>query len=274
MPVTINGTTGISGVDGSNTTPAAQGSDTNTGIFYGADTVSISTGGTSRASVNSDGQVVVSAGTASLPGITTSGDTNTGTFYPAADTIGWTTGGSERARIDSSGNLLVGRTTTVSIGGPQTPTTFIKDAAAVTDGTNTSSYAKDRIVFNTSNYYVLNSSGSTGVVLPSGNTSWSAQSDERVKDIIEPISDAAQKLSTLRTVIGKYKTDDADKRRVFLIAQDVQNILPEAVSKLDDEDETLLLSYTDVIPLLVAAIKELSAKNDALEARIAALEAN
>ena len=30
--------------------------------------------------------------------------------------------------------------------------------------------------------------------------------------------------------------------------------------------------YTDVIPLLVAAIQELSAKNDALEARLAALE--
>jgi hypothetical protein len=110
MPLTLNGTTGIAGVDGSAGTPASQGSDTNTGIVYGVDTVSISTGGVTRASVNSDGQVVVSAGTASLPGITTSGDTNTGTFYPAADTIGWTTGGTERARIDTSGNLLVGTT--------------------------------------------------------------------------------------------------------------------------------------------------------------------
>ena len=36
MSVIINGTTGISGVDGSASTPAVQGTDTNTGIFYPA----------------------------------------------------------------------------------------------------------------------------------------------------------------------------------------------------------------------------------------------
>jgi len=47
MTVIINGTTGISGVDGSAGTPAVQGSDTNTGVFYpAADTVGVSTGGT------------------------------------------------------------------------------------------------------------------------------------------------------------------------------------------------------------------------------------
>lgn len=110
MPLTLSGTTGVSGVDGTAGTPAAQGTDTNTGVFYGTDTVSISTGGTARVVVNSDGQTVLGAGTASLPAMSTTGDLNTGTFYPAADTIGWTTGGSERARIDSSGNLLVGTT--------------------------------------------------------------------------------------------------------------------------------------------------------------------
>ena len=34
MTVTINGTTGIAGVDGSAATPAVQGVDTNTGVFY------------------------------------------------------------------------------------------------------------------------------------------------------------------------------------------------------------------------------------------------
>jgi hypothetical protein len=48
------------------------------------------------------------AGTAALPALTTTGDTNTGIFYPAADTFGVTTGGSERLRIDSSGNVGVG----------------------------------------------------------------------------------------------------------------------------------------------------------------------
>jgi hypothetical protein len=46
MTITINGTTGIAGVDGSAGTPAVQGTDTNTGLFFGADTISFSEGGT------------------------------------------------------------------------------------------------------------------------------------------------------------------------------------------------------------------------------------
>ena len=68
------------------------------------------------------------------------------------------------------------------------------------------------------------------------------------------------KVNTLRTVIGKYKIDDADKRRVFLIAQDVQAVLPEAVYDDKSEDKMLSLQYTDIIPLLTAAIQELNTK--------------
>ncbi len=50
------------------------------------------------------------AGSASVPSITATGDTNTGIFFPAADTVGITTGGTERARVDSSGNLGLGVT--------------------------------------------------------------------------------------------------------------------------------------------------------------------
>lgn len=57
MTITINGTTGIAGVDGSAATPAVQGGDTNTGVFYGTDIVAISTGGTERMRVDSSGNV-------------------------------------------------------------------------------------------------------------------------------------------------------------------------------------------------------------------------
>ena len=111
--------------------------------------------------------------------------------------------------------------------------------------------------------------GSTGgVELFAGNTSWSSLSDERAKDIIEPITNALDKVNKLRSVIGKYKADDEGIRRSFLIAQDVQQVLPEAVEKTNfeiDGDEYLALTYDAIIPLLVAGVKELKKELDALK---------
>jgi hypothetical protein len=58
------------------------------------------------------GVATFSAGTAALPAITTTGDTNTGIFFPAADTIAFTEGGAEVMRINSSGNVGIGVTPT------------------------------------------------------------------------------------------------------------------------------------------------------------------
>jgi len=57
MSVSINGTTGISGVNGSAATPAIQGGDANTGIFFGSDTAAITTEGVQRLEVDSNGRV-------------------------------------------------------------------------------------------------------------------------------------------------------------------------------------------------------------------------
>ena len=58
MSITINGTTGVSGVDGTAATPAVQGADSNTGVFFpAADTVAISTSSTERMRIDSVGNV-------------------------------------------------------------------------------------------------------------------------------------------------------------------------------------------------------------------------
>jgi hypothetical protein len=107
-------------------------------------------------------------------------------------------------------------------------------------------------------------SSTTGVNLAAGATSWGTYSDERLKTDLTPIVNATEKVSQLRSMIGRYKTDDETKTRSFLIAQDVKDVLPEAVSE-DLQTGMLEIRYTEVIPLLVASIKELKTKIETLE---------
>jgi len=108
MTLILSGTDGLSDVDGTAATPAIRGTDANTGIFFGADIIGFSEGGVEAARINADSQFVAAAGTAALPVITTTGDTNTGIFFPAADTIGFAEGGAEAMRIDSDGDVGIG----------------------------------------------------------------------------------------------------------------------------------------------------------------------
>jgi hypothetical protein len=119
--------------------------------------------------------------------------------------------------------------------------------------------------------FSIQSGGVNGVYISGTGTAWASASDERIKDIIEPISNALTKVNNLRSVIGKYKTDEEGVRRSFLIAQDIQTQFPEALESSDPDK--LGVQYTDVIPLLVASIKELKAIVDAQAVEIAALKA-
>ena len=63
MALNINGTTGISGVDGSVSAPAVTGTDSNTGItFPSADTIKFATGGVERMSITNSGVSGITAG--------------------------------------------------------------------------------------------------------------------------------------------------------------------------------------------------------------------
>lgn len=119
------------------------------------------------------------------------------------------------------------------------------------------------------NLYVQNAS--QGVYLSNNGASWTANSDERLKENLVPIENGLAKVCTLRSVIGNYISDESKKPTPFLIAQDVQAVLPEAVtqSQSKDQDQAYLgVSYTEVIPLLVASIKELKTIVDAQAALI------
>jgi hypothetical protein len=113
---------------------------------------------------------------------------------------------------------------------------------------------------------------SGGVGLAANATSWSSWSDETLKVMSEwePIENALAKLTNVRSGISRYITDDTNKRRAFLIAQDWATILPEAVEV--EQNGKLSLRYVETIPLLVKAIQELTTKNSLLEARLAAIE--
>lgn len=187
--------------------------------------------------------------------------------------------GSEFVRIDTSGNLLVGVSSklTGGISGLDLNSP-VSSGGGITYGilgtTKAFTYTSattSRLQFETVSGWGIAciAGGTNGVALASAGTSWASLSDIRKKDIIEPITGAVEKINTLRSVIGKYKNEAEGTRRVFLIAQDVEAVLPEAVVQ---SGEDLLLQYTDVIPLLVSAIKELSATNAALITRIEALE--
>jgi hypothetical protein len=175
--------------------------------------------------------------------------------------------------LAANGQLLLGTTSTSGV----VDTAMVMDKSSgsgfvgnvyrmggVDKGYSYLSSASASMLYETVTGYVIRMvSATNGVYLANGGTSWLTISDERNKDIIEPISNAVAKVGSLRSVIGKFKSETEGTRRSFLIAQDVQAVLPEAVDSTNPNE--LAVSYTDVIPLLVAAIKELTAEVNALK---------
>ena len=240
MSLILDGTNGLSDVDGSAGTPAIRGSDTNTGIFFDADIIGFSEGGTECARFNADAQFVAAAGTASLPVITTTGDVNTGIFFPAADTIAFAEGGAERARIDSSGSLLVG-TTSAWFGrrfvseSPGEAGVFISNAAASgpLDMLNTATSGNN--VF--SNFFTEargapTTRGSIDFNRAAGLTRYNTTSDATLKNLIGDADGvkSVELLSTTRIREYAWKSDLDQKPQIGVIAQELYETFKGAVS--------------------------------------------
>ena len=85
--------------------------------------------------LSATGVATLSAGTVSDPALTTSGDTNTGIFFPAADTIAFVEGGTEVIRINSSSNVGIGTSSPAAklavVGTGYSPTITITDGATL-----------------------------------------------------------------------------------------------------------------------------------------------
>ena len=97
-------------------------------------------------------------------------------------------------------------------------------------------------------------------------TSNGSASDISLKENIEIISGAGEKLSQLNGYTFNYK-DNPDERMVGVIAQELENVLPEAVYIYDvDENGNKLkaVRYGNIVGLLIEAIKELQIKVDEL----------
>lgn len=96
-----------------------------------------------------------------------------------------------------------------------------------------------------------------------------ASSDERLKENITNISDPIEKINQLNGVEFDWSADAYDHLEghdIGVIAQDVQKVLPEAVTTR--EDDMLAVRYEKMIPLLIECIKDQQKQIDELKALI------
>ncbi len=301
MPITINGTTGISGVDGSAATPAVQGSDTNTGVFYpAADTVGVATSGTERMRIDSSGNVGI--GTSSPDAALTVRSTganginlgeslnssivssrlffsnatagqsaalynNTGSLLFATGATPGSSSGTERMRIDSSGNLLVGTTTSTGVSGV---------GIGFLPGFSTSGVSmvcRTGTAANNDNVYFYTTSGLAGYIRTNGTTTtYASVSDERLKENIANADSAAEKVQQIQVRKFDWKSGDGHVDYGF-IAQELNLVAPQAVAEGTEENDVWAVDSSMLVPLLTKAIQEQQALITTLTDRITALEA-
>jgi hypothetical protein len=217
--------------------------------------------------------ITVAAGAAGTPSITTTGDTNTGIFFPAADTIAFTEGGTEAARIDSSGNLLVAQTATsqTTIGASMQSSGQVYSCLAASTNVATS--------------YLIYSTGAGAYrfyvqmdgKINATSTTIAAISDIRLKENVRDLDFGLSEIMSLKPRRFDWKENKGMniKDAVGFIAQEFETVFPASVStSLAGEDgiEYKNICHEELIPTFVKAIQEQQALITDLTTRITTLE--
>ena len=300
MALNINGTTGISGVDGSASAPALTGTDSNTGINFASDTVNINTGGTTRATITSGGELSLTSNmkwASANPFVYTfnggsEGQVRSGIQFDGTNQlIGAYTGTNQRAQIDSAGRVKINATSNVSTAVGEI---FASDAgtnggyggvfASNTSGGYSTIYCKTGSNVSTLIYFYRDTSQIGSITTNGSSTSYNTSSDYRLKENAVAISDGITRLKTLKPYRFNWKADASTTVDGFF-AHEVTAV-PEAVTGTKDQVSTdedgaipkgdpiyQTIDQSKLVPLLTAALQEAVAKIEVLETKVAALEA-
>jgi len=113
--------------------------------------------------------------------------------------------------------------------------------------------------------YFTNPNGVVGSVVTNGsNTQFNTSSDYRLKEDLQDFN-GLDKVSKIPVYDFKWKVDES--RSYGVIAHELQEVLPDAVSGEKDAEEMQGVDYSKIVPLLVKSIQELKAEIELLKSK-------
>jgi hypothetical protein len=181
------------------------------------------------------------------------------------------TNAQERMRIDSSGNVMIGTTITGNAGGITMLPNNSNGAGTIVFDRSSTSNISTVLGFENGNSSV----GS--ITHGSGGTNFNTTSDHRLKENVEDMTGAIDRVKLLLPKRFNFIADSDTTVDGFL-AHEAQTVVAEAVigthNEVDDDGNPVMqgIDQAKIVPLLTGALKEAIAKIEELEARIVALE--
>ena len=113
----------------------------------------------------------------------------------------------------------------------------------------------------------VNTNGSpiVGSITVTGSaTAYNTSSDERLKENIQNAESASEKIDNIKVRQFDWKTDSSHQN-YGMVAQELINVAPEAVSTGDTKDDMMGVDYSKLVPMLIKEIQELRQRVAQLE---------